>query len=57
MSIQHHVMKGNTMEKEFSMKEKDERCDWIPPSVTDWDIESETNSCCNNGTTDGSVYS
>lgn len=32
------------MEKEIQMIEKDERCEWVVPSVTDWDIENETTS-------------
>lgn len=32
------------MEKEIQMMEKDERCEWVVPLVTDWDIESETAS-------------
>jgi hypothetical protein len=44
MIIQHLDTRGKEMEKEIQMMEKDERCEWVVPLVTDWDIESETAS-------------
>lgn len=44
------------MEKEIQMMEKDERCEWVVPLVTDWDIESETQSS-GSKLGDGGTYS
>ena len=56
MSIQHYDMKEKEMEKEIQMTGKDERSEWVSPSVTDWDIESETQAGVGS-VVDGGSYS
>jgi hypothetical protein len=37
--------------------EQDERCEWVAPTIKEWDVVSETQSAVPSGTFDGNTYS